>query len=88
MNMNRILAPWCYQISAEKGIYLIAPKDIHADIVASFKDDAPALSTVQKWAAEFKRGSESLEDDPRSGRPATATTQENINRVHHMVMDD
>ena len=43
---------------------------------------------MKKWAAEFKRGRESLEDDPRSGRPASATTQENINRVHHMVMDD
>ena len=66
----------------------LTPKDIHADMAATLGDDAPALSTVQKWAAEFKRGRESLEDDPRSGRPATATTQENINRVHHMVMDD
>ena len=51
-------------------------------------DDAPALSTVQKWAAEFKRGRQNLEGDPRSGRPAMATTQENIDRVHHMVMND
>ena len=36
------------------------------------------LSTVQEWAAEFMRGRESLEDDPRSGHPATATTEENI----------
>ncbi|XP_030588657.1 histone-lysine N-methyltransferase SETMAR-like [Archocentrus centrarchus] len=66
----------------------LAPKDIHADMVATLGDDAPALSTVQKWAAEFKRGRESLEDDQRSGRPVTATTRENIDRVHHMVMDD
>ena len=49
-------------------------------------------STVQHWAAEFKRGRESLEDDPRSGRPVTAITQENIDRVttlwDHMVMDN
>ena len=63
----------------------LTPKDIHTDMAATLRDDAPALSTVQKWTAEFK----SLEDDPRSGRPATATTQENIDRVvHHMVMDD
>ena len=66
----------------------LAPKDIHADMIATLRDDAPALSTVKKWAAEFKRGRESLEDDPRGGRPASATTRENINRVHHMVMDD
>ena len=57
-------------------------------MVATLGDDAPALSTVKKWEAKFKRGRESLEDDPRSGRPASATTQENIDRVHHMVLDD
>ena len=31
------------QISAEEGL---APKDIHADMVATLGDDAPALSTV------------------------------------------
>ena len=34
------------------------------------------------------RGRESLEDDPRSGRPSTATIQENIDRIHQMVMND
>ena len=63
------LATWYYQISTEK-----ACKDIHADMVATLRDDAPALSTVKKWAAE-KRGRESLENDPRSGHPESATTQ-------------
>ena len=69
----------------EKGL---TTKEIHADMVSTLGDDAPALSTVKKWAAEFKRGRESLEDDPRSGRPSTATTQENIDRIHQMVMND
>ena len=54
-------------------------------MVSTVGDGAPALSTV-KWAAEFKR--ESLEDDPGSGRPSTATTQENIDCIHQMVMSD
>ena len=66
----------------------LAFKDIHANMVATLEDDAPALSTVKKWAAEFKRGRESLEDDPRFGCPASATTQENINCVYHTAMDD
>ena len=36
------------------------PKDIHVDMVATLRDSAPALSTVQKWAAEFKRGGRAL----------------------------
>ena len=48
-------------------------KEIHADMVSTLGDDASALSTVKKWAAKFKRGRESLEDDSRSGRPSTAT---------------
>ena len=42
---------------------------------------------MKRWAAEFKRGTEGLEDGPRSGRPSTATTQENTNRIHHVVMN-
>ena len=66
----------------------LTTKEIHADIVSTLGDDAPALSTVKKWAAEFMRRRESLEDDPRSGRPSTATTQENIDCIHQMVMND
>ena len=66
----------------------LTTKEIHSKMVSTLGDDAPALSTVKKWAAEFKRGRESLEDDPRSGRPFTATTQENIDRIHQMVMND
>jgi len=34
---------------------------------------SPSFSTIKKWAAEFKRGRTSLEDDPRGGRPKSAT---------------
>ena len=61
----------------------VSPIDIHAYMVALLGDDAPALSSVQKWAVEFKRDRESLEDDPRSGRPAAATIQGNIDRIHY-----
>uniref|UniRef100_A0A3Q0T9I4 Mos1 transposase HTH domain-containing protein n=1 Tax=Amphilophus citrinellus TaxID=61819 RepID=A0A3Q0T9I4_AMPCI len=62
--------------------------NIRADMVATLGDDVPALSTLQKWATEFKGGRGSLEDDPKSRRLATATTQENTDHVDHMVMDD
>ena len=43
---------------------------------------------MKKWAAEFKWGRESIEDDERSGRPKDATTDENVEVVHNLVMCD
>ena len=63
-------------------------KEIHADLQNTLGDSAPSYSTVAKWASEFKFGRESLEDDPRSGRPKSAMTPELIAKVHKMVMED
>ena len=63
----------------------LTTKEIHTDMVSTLGVDTPALSTV-KWAAEFKRGRESL--GPRSGHPSTATTHKNIDRIYQMVMND
>jgi histone-lysine N-methyltransferase SETMAR len=50
--------------------------------------DSSSFSVIKKWAAEFKRGRTSLEDDPREGHPKSATTPEIIVPVHDMVLDD
>ena len=43
---------------------------------------------MKKWAAEFKRGTESVEDDERSGHLKDATADENVNGMHIVVMCD
>ncbi|UYV61167.1 SETMAR [Cordylochernes scorpioides] len=43
---------------------------------------------VKKWAAEFKRGRISLEDDPCQGQRKTANIPETIEKVHNIVLDD
>jgi hypothetical protein len=48
----------------------------------------PSFSTIKKWAAMFKRGYTSLEDDPCDGSPKSATTPEITEQVHDMVLDD
>ena len=45
-------------------------KEIHRRMAGMYGDSSPKYSTVAKWSAEFKRGQDSLEDDPRPGRPA------------------
>jgi len=53
-----------------------------------YGDSSPSFSKIKKWAAAFKRGHTSLEDDPREGHPKSATPPEIIEEVHNMVLDD
>ena len=51
------------------------------------EDSAPSFTIVKFLATKFKRGRKNLEDDERSGRPKTATTDENIAKVDQMKLD-
>ena len=66
----------------------LTPNEIHSKFINVYGDSSPSFSTFKKWAAEFKRGRTSLEDDPREGRPKSATTPEIIKQVHDMIVDD
>ena len=83
--MDKIWHRGVIRYLSKKGL---TTKKIYTDVISTLGDDAPALSTVKKWAVEYKRRRESLEDDQRSGRSFTATTQENTGRIHQMVMND
>ena len=50
--------------------------------------ESPSYSTVKKWAAEFKRGRKSVEDDGRFDHPKNATTDKNVKVVNTLVMCD
>ena len=64
------------------------PTQIKDELDYVYGDSAPSFTTVKFWAAEFMCGHKSLGDNERSGRPITATTDENIVKVHQMVLDD
>lgn len=42
-------------------------------------------STVYDWFKRFQSGRESLEDDPRSGRPSTSKNDENADRIREYL---
>jgi transposase len=60
----------------------------YSKFINIYGDSSPSFSTIKKWAAEFKRGRNSLEGDPREGRPKSATTPEIIEQVHDTILDD
>lgn len=66
----------------------MTPKDIRKNMVQAFAADAVSYANVKKRAAEFKRGCGSTEDDPRSGRLKTLTTNEKVDVVNCMDLDD
>jgi histone-lysine N-methyltransferase SETMAR len=66
----------------------IAPKDIHEELLQLNYSNAPAYSTVKKWANRFSEGRTSIHDDSRSGRPCTSTTSEHIAAVQKIISGD
>jgi len=66
----------------------LTPNEIHSKFIKVYGDSSPSFSTIKKCAVEFKRGRTNLGDDPREGRPKSATAPEIIEQVHNMVLDD
>ena len=63
-------------------------KEIHRRMADVYGDSSPKYSTVAKWSAEFEHGRDSLEDDPRPGCPADVISQEMIDRVERLVLNN
>lgn len=66
----------------------LSPTDIQTELRGTLGDSSPSFSTIKKWAAEFRRGHTSIQDDERSGRPRTATSAENVAKIHNAILND
>ena len=51
--------------------------------IKTFEDESLSYSRVKKWAAEFRRGRESMADY-QSGSPKGATTEEEFVQSDHV----
>jgi len=61
---------------------------IHQDLVTILGDSAYSYRSVAEWSRRFKAGRDSVEDDPRPGRPLTASTKANIQQVQRLIDQD
>ena len=52
-----------------------------------FKDESMSQTAVFKWHKLFKDGRESVEDEPRAGRPSTSRTDDKVQRVREMLLN-
>jgi histone-lysine N-methyltransferase SETMAR len=64
------------------------PTAIHEELTTAYGPKAISYSTVQQWAKFFREGNMEIEDDPRSGRPISATKPENIQAVQDVIDED
>ncbi|CAF1316643.1 unnamed protein product [Rotaria sordida] len=54
---------------------------IHGELTTAYGQDVVSYCTVTRWIERFSNERESLEDNPRSGRPIAIITQQNIDAV-------
>ncbi|CAF3727890.1 unnamed protein product [Rotaria sordida] len=71
-----------------RAILGIDSKTIFDELTEALGPDAPSYPTVRRWAKRFREGREDVSDDPRSGRPISVLTDENIELVRQVIEDD
>jgi transposase len=69
-------------------ILRIDAKTIHEELTTALGPGAPSYRTVARWAQRFREGREDVNDDPRSGRPVSELTDENIELVRQVINND
>ena len=57
-------------------------------MTVTFDESTVSRTQVQLWCNRFKEGREDVNDDARSGRPSTSTTDDNIEAVKKMNLDN
>ncbi|CAH1981318.1 unnamed protein product [Acanthoscelides obtectus] len=66
----------------------LSQQECLAELLSVFGNEAPHQSTISRWYGEFKRGRVSLSDDSGLGAPKTAVTQENVDAVRKLIIED
>ncbi|CAF1555029.1 unnamed protein product [Rotaria sp. Silwood1] len=65
-----------------------SPTNIYERMMAVYGDNAPSRTTVFYWVRRFKDRQLSIENDPRCGRPITATDDQTIADVESLIIED
>ena len=66
----------------------IPAAEIHPRLQRAYGSVCMGASSVRRWVKHFKDGNTSIQDQPRSSRPRTASTERNKERVDEIIQDD
>ena len=73
------------KIQAQLGFPLT---EIHADLQKVYGNGALKYPTVCNWVCRFNDGRESIENDPRVGRPVSVLMEKNVAAVKMLIEED
>ena len=62
--------------------------EFHADLQKVYGNGVLKYATVCKWVPRFNDGRESIENDPRVGRPVSVLTEKNVATVKTLFEQD
>ena len=65
-----------------------SPLEIHQVMEQALQDFCPSYETVRRWVVAIRAGKEDLDDEPRTGRPVTATSPDVEEKVAAAVRQD
>jgi len=66
----------------------IPATEIHQRLQRAYGSLCMGASSVRRWVKHFKDGNTNIQDQPRSGRPRTASAERNKKRVDEIIQDD
>ena len=66
----------------------IAPNDIHRRLLNIYGDQTVEVSTVSRGVAHFNSADSDEKDKARSGRPCTAVTPRNEERLDQLIREN
>jgi hypothetical protein len=64
------------------------PKEILERMVAVYGESTPSYYNVKFWSKQFKWRRESIEDEPHTGRPVEATSEETCQKLESLILAD
>ena len=67
----------------KKGMSL---KEIHDSFIKTHGDESPSYSMMKKWAAQFRRGRENMEDYEWFAHPEEAAMDKNVQLMCSLIM--
>lgn len=64
------------------------PTEIHRELLSVYGENVMTRKQVSLWCTAFAEGRTNVEDDHRSGRPCSSSTDDNIAQVDNLIKAD